>query len=515
MMSTLTTRQRDLLHLLLDAQSPMGTAELADQMQLTPRQVNYGLNGLKQWLANRDITLNATPGVGVVLECTPDQVENLSGELAAESHFQLVLTVEQRQQLLALILLVANEPFILYQLQQLTQVSRTTVLKDLDGLDEWLQTHDLTLERRPNYGIWIEGQEQARRQALAAWLWGETPLGLSLTNTSHTQGVVFSLGDDADLLPIVQKANQIIRRWETRRAFGHVAYAEAQLDGRFTDDAVLHLALVLAIQTERVKSNHHLNVESETIAWLESLAVWPVAAQIARRLGWRLTNNWPQAEIAGIAMHLLAAPRNDRWPGDLEIDDAFSNLIDDLMQYIAQAYNLPDLKEDMTLRDGIVTQIIPACLRHRFNLWLPSSLPGTALSEKYIFEYQLAHDLAGIITRHTGVVLPDSDINNMALLLRAAFIRERPYKLQEVIVVCPSGMATAQLLVARLKARFPRLGTFKVVSMRELRPASLTAVELIITTVPLPAKISEQVKVIQVHPLLLPEDIETITQWLA
>ncbi|MEJ2747573.1 MAG: hypothetical protein P8183_06655, partial [Anaerolineae bacterium] len=175
----------------------------------------------------------------------------------------------------------------------------------------------------------------------------------------------------------------------------------------------------------------------------------------------------------------------------------------------------PDLKEDMTLRDGIVTQIIPACLRHRFNLWLPSSLPGAALSEKYIFEHQLAHDLAGIITRHTGIVLPDGDINNIALLLRAAFIRERPYKLQEVIVVCPSGMATAQLLVARLKARFPRLGTFKVVSLRKLTPAQLTAVELIITTVPLPANISKQVKVIQVHPLLLPEDIETITQWLA
>ena len=50
-MFSLTTRQRDLLHILLDAEAPMGAAELADQMQLTPRQVNYGLNGLKKWLA--------------------------------------------------------------------------------------------------------------------------------------------------------------------------------------------------------------------------------------------------------------------------------------------------------------------------------------------------------------------------------------------------------------------------------------------------------------------------------
>ena len=511
----LTTRQRDLLQILLDAQAPLGAAELAAQMKLTPRQVNYGLNGLKQWLAGRNMRLNATPGVGVTLDCTPDQYDNLADELATKSRFQLVLTAEQRQLLLALILLVADEPFILYQLQQLTEVSRTTILKDLDGLDEWLNQHHLTLERRPNYGIWVEGQEQDRRQALSAWLWGETPLGPPLTNMTHLQGLVFLMKDDAAFLPIVQKSNQIIHQWETKRTFSHVVYAEAQLDGRFTDDAVLYLALALAIQTERVQNNHHLDVDSKTITWLQSQSVWPVAAQIARRLGWKLMASWPQAEIAGIAMHLLAAPRNERWPGDLEIDDSFTNLIDDLMQYISQAYEIPNLKEDMTLHDGIVTHVVPACLRHRFNLWLPSSLPTTNLSDKYIFEHQLASDLAGIINQHTAVLLPDSEIHNLALLLRAAFIRERPNKVQEVYIVCPSGMATAQLLMARLKARFPRLGTLKIVSRRELKPANLTAVELIITTVPLPTNISDAVKVIQVHPLLLPEDIETITQWLA
>ena len=511
----LTTRQRDLLEILLEAEAPLGAAELASQMKLTPRQVSYGLNGLRQWLANRDINLNTTPGVGVTLKYTPDQFEHLTKVLAGESRFQLVLTAVQRQQLLALILLVTKEPFILYQLQRLTQVSRTTVLKDLDTLDAWLSQHTLTLERRPNYGIWIEGQEQARRQALAAWLWGETPLGQSLTAMTHGQGLVFTMGGDADLLPIVQKAKQIIDRWVMERTFGHVARAEAELDGRFTDDAVLYLALVLAIQTERVQSGYFLDVDNKILSWLKSLSVWPIAAQIGQRLNWGQGNCWPDAEIAGVAMHILAAPRNERWPGDLEVDNSFSDLVDELMHTIDEAYKLPGLAENITLRDGLVNHVIPACLRYRFNLWLPSPQPATTLSEKYVFEHQLAQDLAGIITRHTAVHLPNSEINNLALLLRAAFIRERPYQLEEVIVVCPSGMATAQLLIARLKARFPRFGKLKVVSLRELNPAQLTAVELIITTTPLPVNISDQVHVIQVHPLLLPEDVEAITQWLA
>jgi mannitol operon transcriptional antiterminator len=52
-MTALTTRQRDILRLLLDAQAPLAAGELAQKMHLTPRQVSYGLRGLKQWLAQQ------------------------------------------------------------------------------------------------------------------------------------------------------------------------------------------------------------------------------------------------------------------------------------------------------------------------------------------------------------------------------------------------------------------------------------------------------------------------------
>jgi len=483
-------------------------------MQLTPRQVNYGLKGLKKWLAQRDVALEVTPGVGAALACTPDQGLALTQELTREAHFQLVLSVEQRQQLLALMLLVAAEPFILYQLQQLAQVSRTTILKDLDALEEWMFSSGLHLERRQNYGVWVDGPELLLRQALTALLWGETTLGQPLTQMTHTRGLTFELQTDAGLLPIVEQANKIMSQWDTRRAFGQVAYAEDQLGGRFTDDAVLFLALALAIQTERVQAGRLIEAVEGSWAWLQASNVWPTAVQIARHLGRKVHGNWPDSEIATIAMHILAAPRNERWPGDLEIDQAFTELIDELVQHIVVAYDLPGLEQDKTLRDGLVIHIIPACLRHRFGLWLPPSSPAMTLTEKYGFERDLAHSLAEVIQERTAVSLPESEINNIALLLRAAYIRERPNRVQEVIVVCPSGMATAQLLVARLKTRFPRLGALRVVSLRELNQ-HVTA-ELVITTVPLPDNtIKNQSNVIQVHPLLLPEDIERITQWLA
>ena len=516
MMTSLTTRQRDILQHLVESNEPLGSAEMAKQMKLTSRQVNYGLKGLRVWLEQRDVTLKVTPGVGAELLCSPEKSRELLGELASDDRFQLVLSAEERQQLIALILLTAEEPFILYQLQQLAEVSRTTVVKDLEPIEVWINKHGLQLERRPNYGFLISGAEIAFRQAIKALIWGQTPLGKPFAQMAHGNGLLFELETDAKLMPLVEKASTLLERWDVARYFGQVAFAEAQIDGRFTDDAVLDLALNLAVQADRVQLGKTVIIDETTLIWLQELNIWAIAVQIAKHIGWRSNLKWSNNEIAYLAMYLLTVPRNDRWPGDLEIDHIFTDLIDEVIQHIVDKYGLPCLAQDKTLRDGLVIHIIPACLRHRFNLWIPDTLTQAELSDKYRFERELAKDLATIIEQRTAVILPNNDINNIALLLRAAYIREHPNLLQEVIIVCPSGMATAQLLLERLKARFPRLGTLRIISLRELDQDTIENAELIITTVPLtPKSIKQQNNIIQVHPLLRPEDIEAITQRLA
>ena len=513
-MTALTTRQRDLLRALLKADAPMGAEDLAAKTRLTPRQVNYGLKGVKHWLFRHNTELEITPGVGIALICSVEEKEEILQNLASLTEMQLILSVGQRQQLLALILLIAESPMFLAELESLGQVSRSTTIKDLDVIAEWTSQHGMTLVRRPNFGTELNGRENVRQELIAALLWGETPFDRPLTKITHTKGIVFSLHDDSALLSLVEQSDAIIQKWNMARVFAQVAYAEAQLGGRFTDDAVLHLALVFAIQTDRIEEGHHLEVNPGDIVWLKKLPVWNVAKMVAKRLGWRLSPEWGDADIAGVAMHILAAPRNERWPGDLELDAAFSEVTGEVMEHIVNAYETSEMEQDRTLHDGIVNHVIPACLRQKFDLWHPSPPPATSLSEKYTSEHEIANELAALINKHTSVKLPEAEINNIAALLRAARIRIRPYRFRQVIIVCPSGMATAQLLVARLEARFPRLGPLKVVSMRELNTERMAQADLIITTVPLAEEISEQIDVIQVHPLLLPEDVEAITEYL-
>lgn len=214
-------------------------------------------------------------------------------------------------------------------------------------------------------------------------------------------------------------------------------------------------------------------------------------------------------------MEMLAAPRNEILSGELERNNDHSVLIERVMEYISQAFGISKIKHDRTLQNGLLNNIVPACFRQRFNLWFPQALNNTSLPDQFDKENTIAEEVTRLVHEFTGMDLPQSEINNLVVLLRAAFIRNRVYRFDHVIVVCPSGMATAQLLVARLNARFPNLSNLEVISLRDLTPALVKTADLVLTTVPLSKQFAGNPKVIQVHPLLMPEDIEVITQFLS
>jgi mannitol operon transcriptional antiterminator len=247
---------------------------------------------------------------------------------------------------------------------------------------------------------------------------------------------------------------------------------------------------------------------------LEAMPIWAVAGFIAHRLGRESNSVWKNSDIAGVAMELLAAQRNEILPGELLRNQAFELNIRHIMGYISECFKISKLKYDQTLQNGLLNNIIPACFRQRFNLWFPDSLTKVDLPEQSERELEIAQGILGIVQENTGVTLSENDLNPLVMLLRAAYIRNRSY-LEHVIVVCPSGMATAQLLVARLTVRFPYLSSVEVVSLRDLTYALVLSADLILTTVPLPRQYAGNPKVIQVHPLLMPEDIESITQFLS
>ncbi len=514
-MVSLTTRQNRLLRFLLDETEAKSMADIGRQLDLTPRQVNYNLKAVRHWLEQHDAMLNTIPGKGVEIACEADRRGQLLAELAAPQETKVVLTAAQRRQLMALSLLCTAEPVILYGLQKQIGTSRTTILGDLDTIETWAQSFSLKLLRRQNYGILLDGSEFAKRQAIASLLWGDHTFGKPLSKISYRHGLESKWLQSELLRPMLEKLNIHPVEWNVQAGLEWVAIAEAELGGRFTDESVLTLATALAVQQQRLRRGFWLEAFAVNDDWLHRQPVWQTAENLLRRIGANAEKHPANIfEQAYIAVQLLSGTRSENWPTDKEIDFPFGAFIETFMQEASQAFREPELRTDLALRDGLAAHIIPACIRAEFGVWEPSRGQAVDLPPNLAGTRTIVQQLVAETTAQTGITIPESEINNVTLLLRAAFIRCQPKRYAEAIVICPSGMATAQLIVARLKARLPSLKIQKVLSVRELTEENTFSARLIISTIPLevaPAGMT----VIQVHPLLLPEDITAITSWLS
>ena len=200
------------------------------------------------------------------------------------------------------------------------------------------------------------------------------------------------------------------------------------------------------------------------------------------------------------------------WPSDLELDPVLADVLAFVMGEASRALHLPSLANDDALRDGLAASLIPAALRARFGLWAPEAAASVPAGE-YEVERGVAQQLALEVETEHGLRLDGDTIETLALLLRAANLRARPIHEHRVFVVCPSGMATAQLLLARLRTRFPHLHVIDVLSFRDISAERVNA-QIVITTAPLPVTLPGS-RVIQVSPLLSPQDVEAITQGLS
>ena len=513
-MVPLTTRQRDILKVLLNTNKPIRTCDLAAEIQLTPRQVNYSMKGVKSWLNRNNIMLQSTPGMGVMLKCLPQQKMAMVEELDKSKNVQLVLAPEQRQQLICFLLLIETDPVILTQISLNLKISRSTVISDLDQVEKWLKTCGLALERKQNYGIYIISSEKQRQQALLALIWGNCPFNPNIFLVSYQKGLKFTLADDIKNTPLIKEVDDFLHLFNMKKIFNKVIYIEDFLGGRFTDEAVLYLALVLSILLARIKMGEHIQITEGELKKFHDMQEWKAAEKMVFNLDPFESPLWEQGDIVYIVMHILSSPLLENWVKDLDKAGGYRDLFEELMLAVNSLYKIDGLTEDPTLRDGIINYLIPVFNQHSYDLWFPKANVDLSTINQCEDEMNLVDRMGDIIYKRTSIQLDEEDKYMLVAFLRAAYIRLRPYQFNNVLLVCPSGMATAQLLTARLKARFPRLGKLTVVSFRELDVERVATADLIITLMPLTEDFGKRKPIIQVSPQLSQGDIDAITSFL-
>lgn len=166
----LSNRQKQVVIKLLTTDRPVTTKTLADQLNVSVRTVKNDLKAIQEWLAGFGHYYRSKPRVGIWLKASSAERAQLKQRLFTDQGGQRICTPRERVEQIVCLLTINAGFMTTQQIENKLNISKNTVVADLDKAERFLKQFQLTLERKNYYGYRIAGAELNIRSALEAIL---------------------------------------------------------------------------------------------------------------------------------------------------------------------------------------------------------------------------------------------------------------------------------------------------------------------------------------------------------
>lgn len=502
MSTTLDSRVVRIARWLLSQDEPRSTADLAADLRLSQRVVRYRLGVVEQFFASEGAHLRRQRGTGLLVEATDEVRSRLQVELEAKSTAPRVNTPEERQHLLrAALLWAAPDTVSLDVLRDELQVSKASARRDLQLAEPWLERNDLPVVRKPGVGVVLVGPERRIRQVTVQHLLEVVPQEvlreqlLDSAEANHITEVRIPAGlrDHLLELPLRQAATMVRQSvLGSQLAAGNIEVV---------------MALYVAVSLARIERGRVAKLAAGLQRSLLDHPVGESAAEIIDSMSEYLGKPMESGEVACVTEYLLGLDAlGTSQTGPFPVADS---IIEEILSLAATRLHTA-LLDDKELRRGLSQHLERLAVRLRHGLPVHNPLLAEVV-ERYPDVHEVAIEIGAILERSLDNPVVDDEVGFITMYLSGAMERARLRPRRRALVVCPSGMATAWVLVSRIQAEFPELDLVEVLSERSYRELNHQEFDLVISTIELEELSSP---VVVVTPLLSAGDRARVTAHL-
>jgi lichenan operon transcriptional antiterminator len=499
----LNDRQKEIIKELVSNDEPVTSDYLSKMVGVTPRTIRNDIRALNLELKKIGIKIEAVRGVGYFISPKLDHkdkelIEELF-QLNEQQGSHVPISPEERVIYILKSIIMADDYITIEQLANQLFVSKSTVDNDLKKVEELLNKYEVTLVKKPNFGIKVIGDEMKIRFCLSNCL-------SNMKNEQFQQEIGFDNptilnGIDIDLVKSI-----------TRKQIEYLPFKLAELS---FNNLIIHIAIAI----QRIKKGKYIEFDSFELSRIKEQQEYNIAQNIVQSLEEAFSIKIPKQEIAYIAIHLLGAKQfQDR---KLLQDDFIKligepnfQLVKDILSEINRVYRI-NLNHDNELIYGLGLHLRSAMNRMKYKMNLRNPMLNE-IKNNFPFSFELAIVASEVIQRKYTITINEDEIGYIAIHLAAAIERIKNVKrrkVKRVAVVCASGMGTAKLLAASIESKFPGLeivGTYPSFSIKEIENDD---VDLILSTVPI--KEERTTPILHIHPLLTDKDVEKVNEYIS
>ncbi|WP_144552558.1 BglG family transcription antiterminator [Bacillus sp. X1(2014)] len=491
----LNARMTSILRQLMKAETPLTSEYLAKVLAVTSRTVRNDIRELEEILKDFGASIKSIRGTGYELVIQEDQSfrQLLHGivDQEKEKYVDIPTFPEDRVHYIMKRLLLAEEYCKLDDIADELFISRSTLQNDLKDVKRIFGRYGITLDKRPNFGLKVNGEEFKLRLCMADFLFQKMKHDVCL-------------GDND--LPIFTNEDMVyIRQVILERINDH--------NISLSDIGLCNLVIHLAIAYHRIKSKKYVTMYSKDLIELQHEKQYEVAKEIVNELEKGLAVTFPGQEVAYITIHLLGTKMvTELHLDDNTIHEMIGKQIDDIVNEILETIDRElslGIKNDQELYMAICLHLKPAIHRFHYGIHLPNPLLDE-IKSNYPAAFQAAVIASMVLREKLEVDINESEIGYLALHLGAAIENAKSgRKVKRCLIVCASGLGSARLLASKINTKFgDKLEIVGTTDYYKLNQITMHALDFIISTIPILTGLP--VPVIQVHTILGGEDFKKI-----
>lgn len=472
----------------INARGSVPSPKLAKGLGVSERTIRSYVNRANATMGDA-AHVSAKRGCGYELVISnQDLFDRLMHDNGASRGSVMPQTPEGRELYLLNDLLNRSDWITLDALSDVLYVSHKTISGDIKRVEEVFGRFNLSLARRPHYGIRVMGSEIDRRLCLASLVIdGES--GIAQAGTC---------ADDAIVAEVSGCIEEVL------------SGEDVVLDTIARQNLVVHVVIAV----KRIRQDCYIPVPSDSLDEVRKTREFAIAKHLADIISERFGIAFPRQEIAYVAIHLASKEtlNSTGTEGSVIISNDVWQTVTAMLDSVWEGFRF-DFRNDLELRMNLARHIVPLSVRLHYRIPVKNPLLAD-IKHSFPLAYLMAVDSSGVLVRKYGSSLSEEETGYVALAFALALERQQtglPKK--NVLVVCSSGVGTARLLSAKIWEEFgPYVSEVTTCDVVNLAETNFTNIDYIFSTVPIDATLP--VPVCQADLLLENVDAENIRRIL-
>ncbi|MBP3041197.1 transcription antiterminator [Bacillaceae bacterium Marseille-Q3522] len=477
----LSIRQKKILHLLMQADKAISTEELSHTLEVTSRTIRTDIKSLSENLHNHGAVISLKRGKGYELIIKDySSFRPFLQELTTENDLENAIPTEPSERIKYMLrrLLLSEKYIKIEDFANELFISESSVKNGMKEIRSILKKFNLGLESRPNYGLKITGDEAKLRYCIAEYVFDSDQQILPSEDIKNIEKLLIRRTKEASIL--------------------------------LSDIGKNNLITHIAIACKRIQNNNYVSIPEKDFEKIKASNEFFVAKQIVEDLQQSFAVQFPESEIAYITIHLLGTKIMSYQPVK---EENFLNIIDDDILALAKNLLLEAEKvlqlgiaHDKELIYGLCLHLKPAINRYKYDMNIRNPLL-LEIKKNYPVAFDAAIVIGQRLKKERNISINEDEIGYLALHVGAALERKKAAgKAKKCLIVCATGVASAQLLYHKLHATFgDKLEIIGTTNLLNLDKYDLGALDFIISTIPIKQALT--IPVIDVNTIIRDEDI--------